>query len=286
MKKLRTIKEIHDAEYSPVGDLITYSPLPSDNVEMIDPFLLLNHHGPQTYGQNNGGMPFGPHPHRGMETVTFILEGDILHKDSHGHESVIKSGGVQWMTAGRGLIHAEVSSDEFKKKGGKLEILQLWINLASKDKMAEPVYEGFQKDEIPHVVSDGGKVRVNVISGLWAATKGVRTPLNPISLYTIEFKAGGSLRASVPLDENIFFYIVRGALKINGQDTEERQLLEFSNDEEGLQMAALTESYVIFGHARPFNEPVVAHGPFVMNTMDEIRQAYDDYKSGKFGKFR
>lgn len=283
---MRTIKEIHNAEYSLVGDLITYSPLPSDTVDMIDPFLLLNHHGPQTYKGNNRGMPFGPHPHRGMETVTFILEGDILHKDSHGHESIIKAGGIQWMTAGRGLIHAEVSSDEFKREGGRLEILQLWINLPSKNKMTEPKYYGFQKDEIPSVTIDGGKVRINVISGSWGDTKGVHSPITPISLYTIEFQAGGELKAVVPKDENIFLYIVRGALKISGQDTEEKQLIEFNNDAEEVRMTAVTASCIIFGHARPFNEPVVAHGPFVMNTMEEIRQAYDDYQSGKFGVFR
>lgn len=282
---MRTIKQIHNAEYSPIGDLITYSPLPSDSADMIDPFLLLNHHGPQTYKENNRGMPFGPHPHRGMETVTFILDGDILHKDSHGHESIIKAGGIQWMTAGRGLIHAEVSSDEFKLRGGKLEILQLWINLPSKNKMTEPAYYGFQKDEIPGVSTDDGKVKINVISGSWRGTKGAHTPITPISLYTVEFHAGGNLKAMVPKVENIFLYIVRGALKINGQDAEEKQLVEFENDAEDLSMTAITESYIIFGHAKPFNEPVAAHGPFVMNTMEEIRQAYDDYQAGKFGRF-
>lgn len=282
---MRTIKEIHEAEYSPIGDLVTYSPLPSGSVDMIDPFLLLNHHGPQTYRQNNRGMPFGPHPHRGMETVTFILEGDILHKDSHGHESTIDAGGVQWMTAGKGLIHAEISSDEFKKNGGRLEILQLWINLPAKNKMVQPAYYGFRKDDIPSARLDQGKVKVNVISGMWGDTKGAHKPISPISLYTIEFNSGGRITAKADVEENIFLYVVRGGLKINGQDAEERQLVEFNNDAREISMTAVTESYVIFGHARPFNEPVVAHGPFVMNTMEEIRQAYEDYQEGKFGKF-
>lgn len=115
---MRKIKKIHSAEYRPIADLITYSPLPTRSLHMIDPFLFLNHHGFQTYPPHNNGLPFGPHPHRGMETVTFIVEGDIMHKDSSGHESVIGPGGVQYMTAGKGLIHAEVSSSEFKKEGG------------------------------------------------------------------------------------------------------------------------------------------------------------------------
>jgi len=122
---MRNIKKLHKAEYRPMGDLETWSPLPTRNLQMIDPFIFLNHHGPQIYGPNNSGLPFGPHPHRGMETVTFILDGDITHKDTGGHKSVIGAGGVQWMTAGSGLLHAEVSSEKFKKEGGSLEIFAI-----------------------------------------------------------------------------------------------------------------------------------------------------------------
>src|SRR5512147_1672581 len=137
---MKTIKAHHKAEYEPIGDLVTYRVMPNNHIPMnqLDPFIFLNHHGWQQYAPNNNGLPFGPHPHRGFETVTFILEGDLMHRDSSGVSSVIKAGGVQWMTAGRGLIHAEVSSDEFKKNGGPLEILQLWINLPAKYKMTEP----------------------------------------------------------------------------------------------------------------------------------------------------
>lgn len=135
---MKTIKKIHQAEFRPIADLITYSPIPTRTLDQIDPFLFLNHHGPQVYPPNNNGLPFGPHPHRGMETVTFIIDGDIAHHDSGGHTSVINNGGVQWMTAGKGLIHAEVSSEQFKKAGGKLEILQLWLNLPARLKMTTP----------------------------------------------------------------------------------------------------------------------------------------------------
>src|SRR5688572_10312288 len=131
----RTIKKIHRAVPHPIHDLKTYSPLPSNQLEQVDPFIFLNHHGPQVYKPGNKGLPFGPHPHRGMETVTFILDGDIMHQDTANHRSVIKSGGVQWMTAGSGLIHAELSSEEFKQNGGALEILQLWVNLPARLKI-------------------------------------------------------------------------------------------------------------------------------------------------------
>ncbi|MFB9865116.1 pirin family protein [Rufibacter immobilis] len=282
---MRTIKKIHKAEYSPIADLVTYSPLPSRSLQQIDPFLFLNHHGHQVYKPNNRGLPFGPHPHRGMETVTFILEGDIMHKDSGGHESVITAGGVQWMTAGRGLIHAEVSSSEFKKTGGPLEILQLWVNLPAKLKMTEPRYEGLQKEDIPSFTLDEGKVTVNLVSGNWEEHTGAFETLSDIMLSTVYFQASGKLTLQVPAEQNLFFYIIKGTLSVNGQEVPFRNLVEFNNDAPELQVEASEDSILLLGHAVPFREPVVAQGPFVMNTEAEIYQAYQDYQQGKFGSW-
>jgi redox-sensitive bicupin YhaK (pirin superfamily) len=283
---MRTIKKIHKAEYSPIADLITYSPLPSRSLQMIDPFLFLNHHGHQVYKPNNNGLPFGPHPHRGMETMTFILEGDIMHKDSGGHESVITAGGAQYMTAGRGLIHAEVSSSDFKAKGGPLEILQLWMNLPAKHKMMEPAYKGLQKEDIPSFSLEDENVIINLISGTWGGYKGAFDTVTNILLSTIYFQPGGELKVSVPKERNIFFYIIKGSLTVNGQEVPFRNLVEFNNDGEELQVKASEDSILLFGHAVPFNEPVVAQGPFVMNSESEIRQAYQDYQQGKFGQWK
>ncbi|TGE23090.1 pirin family protein [Hymenobacter metallicola] len=283
---MRTIKKIHRAAYSPIGDLTTYSPLPSRTLDQVDPFLFLNHHGPQTYRPHNNGLPFGPHPHRGMETVTFILDGDIMHKDSGGHESVITAGGVQWMTAGRGLIHAEVSSSEFKQQGGPLEILQLWVNLPARLKMTEPRYIGLQKEDIPSLTLDEGRVTVNLISGDWQGHQPAFETLSEVSLNTIFFQPGGQIEVPVPAAHNIFFYIIRGQLTVNGQAVEALNLVEFNNDGDALRIEAGPESVLLFGHAQPFNEPVVAQGPFVMNTEAEIYQAYDDYRRGKFGQWQ
>lgn len=284
---MRTIKKIHKAHYAPIGDLITFSPLPSRELQMIDPFLFLNHHGPQKYKPNNNGLPFGPHPHRGMETVTFILEGDIMHKDTRGHESVINAGGIQWMTAGKGLIHAEVSSDDFKKNGGDLEILQLWLNLPKSRKMAEPFYKGLQKEEIPSILLDDGKVKINLIAGNWENndTKAAFEPETEILLSTIFFQQGGKLEVHVPTDHNIFFYVIRGFLFVNNDRIDPLNLVEFNNDHEKLKIEAETDAVLLFGHAKPFSEPVVAQGPFVMNTEEEIREAYEDYRKGRFGKW-
>ena len=134
----RTIRALHEAFRDDIAVLVTRRPLPGPRITALDPFLFLNHHGPQVYPPRNQGLPFGPHPHRGFETVTFILDGELTHLDSGGHASVIYAGGVQWMTAGRGLVHAEISSDAFKARGGPLEILQLWVNLPGRLKMTAP----------------------------------------------------------------------------------------------------------------------------------------------------
>lgn len=282
---MRTIKRIHKAEYRPIADLVTYSPLPTRSLQQIDPFIFLNHHGFQTYPAQNQGLPFGPHPHRGMETVTFILEGDIMHKDSSGHESVIGPGGVQYMTAGRGLIHAEVSSSEFKKKGGDLEILQLWLNLPAAKKMIQPNYVGLQKEEIPAFELDGGKLKVQQLFGEWDGVKGAFEGTFPLTLSTIYLKQGGKFEKEIPTEENIFFYIVSGELRINGEEILFRNLVEFTNTGEKIQVEALEDAILILGHARPFNEPMVAQGPFVMNTHQQIYEAYQDYQAGKFGSW-
>jgi len=282
---MRTIKKIHKAEYRPIADLVTYSPLPTRSLQQIDPFIFLNHHGFQTYPAQNQGLPFGPHPHRGMETVTFILEGDIMHKDSSGHESIIGPGGVQYMTAGRGLIHAEVSSSEFKRKGGDLEILQLWLNLPASKKMIQPNYVGLQKEEIPAFDLDNGKIRVQQLFGAWNGVKGAFEETFPLTMSTIYIEKGGKFEKEIPAEENIFFYIVRGELNVNGEEIPFRNLVEFTNTGEKIKVEALEDGILILGHAKPFNEPMVAQGPFVMNTQQQIYEAYQDYQAGKFGSW-
>ncbi|RYY07434.1 MAG: pirin family protein [Sphingobacteriaceae bacterium] len=280
---MRTVKKLHLAAYSPIADLVTYRVLPTNSIDYLDPFLFLNHHGPQVYKPFNRGLPFGPHPHRGMETVTFILAGDIAHKDSGGHESVMTEGGVQWMTAGRGLIHAEVSSEEFKKSGGPLEILQLWINLPARSKMTAPFYKGLQKNDIPSLILDDGKVTVNLISGDWEGHKAAFESGIGVQLNTIFLKMGGKISVPVPADQNIFFYVIKGKLTLNNTAVEKLYLAEFNHDGDRLDIAADEESILLFGLAKPLNEPVVSQGPFVMNTEKEIEEAYADYRAGKFG---
>jgi redox-sensitive bicupin YhaK (pirin superfamily) len=273
----------HAAYRDDIGDLVTRRPLPGPQIEQLDPFLFLNHHGPQTYAPGNQGLPFGPHPHRGFETVTFILEGELAHLDSGGHESVIRAGGVQWMTAGSGLVHAEISPASFKRAGGPMEILQLWVNLPSHLKMTPPAYTGLQADEIPKVELDGGKARAEVISGTIAGVTGPITPLIGIELAVVRLSAGAKAALPAPRGEAVFFYIVRGELVSGAAPLKPWTLVEFADDGDEVEVEAKTDAVILYGHGRPIGEPVVAHGPFVMNTREEIVQAISDYQAGKFG---
>jgi len=282
---MRNIKKLHKAEYRPIGDLKTWSPMPTRDLQMLDPFLFLNHHGPQTYDANNQGLPFGPHPHRGMETVTFILEGDITHKDTGGHNSVIEAGGVQWMTAGSGLLHAEVSSEEFKKNGGDLEILQLWVNLPQRLKMMQPQYKGLQKDQISVWENEERSVKAHVVSGNFKGIRGAFDTPTSVDLAVVDFNANTSVELEIPRDETIFFYVISGELRVNDILVPALHLAEFSNNSEILNIKASVESKLLIGHSKPLNENVVFGGPFVMNSEDEIRQAYDDFHSGKMGSW-
>ena len=272
----RTIRTQYRALRDDIGELHTWRPLPNEEVQQIDPFLFLNHHGPQVYPPGNRGLPFGPHPHRGFETVTFIVDGSLTHRDTGGHESVIERGGVQWMTAGRGLEHEEVSPPEFLEHGGPLEILQLWINLPARLKFTDPGYTGLQRDQIPSFTSDG--VTVSLISGNWAGHRGPIESLTDVHMMTVELTAGNRVILPAPRGRNVFFYIVRGRLTIG----DAFHLIDMNDDGDEVAIEAVADSLILFGHAVPIGEPVVAHGPFVMNTRQEIIDAIRDYEAGKF----
>ena len=267
-----------------IGDLVTTRPLPGPEIEQIDPFLFLNHHGPQTYPPNNRGLPFGPHPHRGFETVTFILEGELAHRDSAGHESVIRAGGVQWMTAGSGLIHAEVSPEDFLRSGGPLEILQLWINLPARLKMTRPRYQGVQADEIPTLMADEDKAAIHLIAGSWGGRTGPISSLTGVFMATIELKKAGRAGFGSLGGRNVFLYLVRGEVEVNGVAAAGQHLVQLDLEGDMLEIVAKSDALVVFGHAEPIGEPVVAHGPFVMNTREEIVEAIRDYQAGLFDK--
>ncbi|MGQ4877512.1 pirin family protein [Billgrantia sp. LNSP4103-1] len=279
----RSVASVHPAYRDDIGDLQTRRPLPGPGVSQVDPFLFLNHHGPQIYPPNNAGLPFGPHPHRGFETVTFILEGSLAHHDSGGHTSVIEAGGVQWMTAGSGLVHAEISPHEFKKRGGALEILQLWVNLPARLKMVSPRYVGVQRDAIPRVSLDEGRGSLELISGEYGGETGPVESLTDVFMSVVRLEPGGCAELPAPAGRSVFLYAVTGHARMAGERIAPWHLVELNDDGETILLEAETPCCFLFGHAEPIGEPVVAHGPFVMNTQAEIAQAVRDYEAGKFG---
>jgi len=279
----KSVLKIHEAVYDPIADLSTWRAMPTHSVRHLDPFLFLNHHGPQQYGPNNNGLPFGPHPHRGFETLTFVLQGDITHIDSSTGESVIGAGGIQWMTAGSGLIHAEVSSDEFKREGGMEEVIQIWMNLPAKYKMVEPSYKGLQADDIPSISLDNGKAVLKLVSGQYQTHKGPVDSITNLFTSVLELKAGATFSDELPQGSQVLFYVLNGQLEVNGQEAKEHQLVELSTEGTGLSVEAAKDTQVIYCNGQPLEEPIIAQGPFVMNTREEIQQAFADYQAGKLG---
>lgn len=279
---IRTVARQHPAARDDIGDLVTRRPVPGPGLDQLDPFLFLNHHGPQTYSANNRGLPFGPHPHRGFETVTFILEGELAHNDSAGGESIIKAGGIQWMTAGSGLIHAELSPAGFKRDGGPMEILQLWVNLPSRLKMTKPDYTGLQAADIPTFTTDDGRVTVEPVSGVWGGVTAPIQSLVDVQLAILRFRPGGMFDAPVARGRAVFLYVVAGQVEVAGTTVAPWNLIAL-NEGDTVQISALSDAVILLGHAEPLGEPVASHGPFVMNTREEIVQAISDYNAGKFG---
>jgi quercetin 2,3-dioxygenase len=276
----RTVTSVHPAYRDDIGDLVTRRPVPGPGVENVGAFLFLNHHGPQRYPPNNRGLPFGPHPHRGFETVTFILEGELAHTDSAGHESIIRAGGIQWMTAGRGIVHAEVSPADFKRDGGPMEILQLWVNLPARLKMTAPRYVGVQADGIPAIEAEGATV--HLVSGEWQGHKGATESLTGVFLSWVAAQPGSAVTFEGLTGRDVFLYAARGGIEVAGRQVQQFHLARLSEGE-SVTIAASEPALFLFGHAEPIPEPIVAHGPFVMNSVEEIREAFADYQAGKFG---
>ena len=274
----REILSLHRAMRDDIQDLTTRRPVPGPGLEQIDPFLFLNHHGPQTYPPNNRGLPFGPHPHRGFETVTFILDGSLAHHDSGSGASVVEAGGVQWMTAGSGLVHAELSPDAFKRSGGPLEILQLWVNLPARLKMTDPAYIPVPAAQMA-ATDLGGGVSIKTVSGSKDAPI---HSLTDVRHGTVSVEPGGQAALPTPAGRNVLFYTISGEAKIGGETVPEHTLAKLG-DGDRIELASEKGCRILFGHADPIDEPVVAHGPFVMNTQAQIAEAIRDYQAGKFG---
>jgi len=244
----------------------------------LDPFLMLDAFGSDNPDDYIAGFP--DHPHRGFETVTYMLSGRIRHRDNAGHEGLLEQGGVQWMTAGRGIIHSEIP----EQKDGVMEGFQLWLNLPAKRKMAEPWYRDISSQEIPEYVT-AENVTVRVIAGMSNGVTGVVTREETEPMYLdIHLPAGASFSTVLPATHNAFIYVYRGTVKVADTPVESHRMGILSNTSEadGVTLTATDDTRLILIAGRPLNEPIVQYGPFVMNTQEEIHQAMDDFRNGRF----
>jgi redox-sensitive bicupin YhaK (pirin superfamily) len=269
------------------GGFLVHRPFPKPSFSEFDPFLLLDEMGPMTVAPNEAkGAP--DHPHRGFETVTYMLSGEMEHKDSHGHAGKLSPGDVQWMTAGAGVIHSEMPSAEFQRAGGKLHGFQLWVNLPRQDKMMRPRYQEIPAPRIPTAQSEDGLVTVRVIAGESLGARAVIETVTPIMYLHFKIKPGGRVLQTVPRGYNAFAYIVEGEGLFGADEErgEDGQMVMFSTDGDELLIAnpdpSVTLELLLIGGV-PLNEPIARYGPFVMNTREEIYQAVEDYQSGRMG---
>jgi len=243
----------------------------------LDPFLMLDAFGTDDPRDYIGGFP--DHPHRGFETVTYMIAGRMRHRDSAGHEGLLQNGGVQWMTAGRGVIHSELPEQD----DGRMEGFQLWLNLAAKDKLRAPWYRDIQSAEIPEFATSEG-VKVRVIAGRSHGIDGAMQRETTEPLYLdLEMPAGAGFAQAIPASHNAFVYVYRGELQIGDTQVPVKRMAIFQNDagSDGVAIKASAASRALLIAGKPLGEPIAQYGPFVMNTNDEIRQAVQDYQAGK-----
>jgi redox-sensitive bicupin YhaK (pirin superfamily) len=267
---------------------LVHRPFPSGALADFDPFLLLDEMGPMNVGPGEAkGAP--DHPHRGFETVTYMLSGSFRHKDSHGHEGKLEPGDVQWMTAGQGVVHSEEPSKEFQRSGGTLHGVQLWVNLPRKDKMTRPHYQEIPARRIPSAQTPDGKVTARVLAGESLGARAVIETRTPIFYLDVTLKPGGEISQPVALDFNAFAYVIDGPALFSSDTThvERGNMVAFHNDGDEVHVRAPlgseSSARVLLIGGRPLNEPIARYGPFVMNTSQEIQEAFDDYRSGRMG---
>jgi hypothetical protein len=276
---------VHSQRVREGGGFIVRRPFPTAGFDHIDPFLLLDEMGPVDYGPGEAvGAP--DHPHRGFETVTYILDGEFEHEDSAGNRGTIASGDVQWMTAGDGVIHSEMPAGWIKERGGRVHGFQLWVNLPARDKRIAPRYQDVRAATMPTWRSGDGRATVKVIAGNALGVAGAAQTRIPITYLDVTLENGAEVNLEVPDNQSALVYVFGGALQVGEQaraaNDGDMALLSHG---EGLKLRATadgTRALVLAG--QPLREPVARHGPFVMNTREEIYEAFTDFQSGRFGQ--
>jgi redox-sensitive bicupin YhaK (pirin superfamily) len=261
-----------------------YFPSATDFEKRMSPFFLLDYHAPKVYEATTKRRGVGTHPHRGFETVTIAYQGAVAHRDSTGAGGVIRPGEVQWMTAGGGILHNEYHEESFAKVGGIMQMMQIWVNLPRRHKLTAPKYQPLTTADIPEVALPHDHGVVRVISGAYEATKGAASTFTPAHMLDLRLNAGAEVRLPTLKDYNTALLVLNGQVTANGSATiSEGQSVLFKNDGDQVRVTAVTDAIVLFLSGEPIEEPLVHYGPFIMNSVDEINQAVDDFNTGKFG---
>ena len=265
----------------PVRSIFSYNDLGKE----ISPFLLLDYAGPENFPPSEQRRGVGAHPHRGFETVTIVYSGEVEHRDSSGGGGIVRPGDVQWMTAASGLVHEEFHGSEYAKRGGPFEMIQLWVNLSAQDKKAPPGYQNITNAQIPQADLPSGAGIVRVIAGNYQGTQGPAHTYSPMNVWDVRLKAGKSAEFRVPAGWTTALFVLKGRVRLgSGEIAGAAELVILGREGENFEIAALEDATLLFLNGQPIEEPIVGQGPFVMNTVEEIRQAMDDYRNGRMGR--
>lgn len=251
----------------------------------ISPFLLLDYAGPAEFPPSDKPRGVEQHPHKGFETVTIVYSGEVEHRDSSGGGGIIGPGDVQWMTAASGLVHEEMHSREFTKRGGILEMVQLWVNLPAKDKNGKPHYQSISNPQIPEIPLPNGAGMVRVVAGKYGGKFGPAKTFTPMNVWDVRLKTGHRVELQVPDGHNTLLFVLSGNVVLaDGQSIGDAGLGLFDRQGDTIALTATKNSKLLLLSGEPIEESVVAHGPFVMNTEAEIRQAFEDFRAGRMGQ--
>ncbi len=264
----------------PVRSLFSYR-----EAEEFDPFLLLDYAAPYEFGPTEAVRGVGEHPHRGFETVTIVYQGELEHRDSSGGHGTIGPGDVQWMTAASGIVHEEFQSERFTRDGGVLEMAQLWVNLPAQAKKEPPRYQEILASKIPTVALPDESGQARIIAGEFLGVQGPATTVTPLAVVDVRLNAGQSAVLPAPAGHTTMLVVQRGAIVVNDAErVGEISLVQFERDGSDFGVLADSDATVLLLHGLPIGEPVVAQGPFVMNTHEEIRESIQAYQSGRMGR--
>ena len=253
-------------------------------MKRLDPFIMMDYNAKHFFPPSDKPRGVGVHPHRGFETVSIAYKGKIAHQDSSGGGGIIAEGDVQWMTAASGVLHKEFHEKEYSKKGGYFHMVQLWVNLPAKYKMSKPKYQALANKNINRYKLENNQGEIEVIAGKYQNIKGSASTFTPIHLFNAKLQKGAKVEFSFPAHYTSALLVVEGSIKVNNKDIVPcDHFALFKNEGENYQIEATENALVLILSGEPINEPIAAHGPFVMNTRAEIMQAFDDFNKGKFG---